>query len=211
MAKESRKRMVASAASLIGSRGASATSFSDVLADSHAPRGSIYHHFPKGKQQLVAEAVQWTTEQVLAYQRSCTATEPTGVLDHFVTLFRHSMVTSECRAGCPVAGIAIDTYGSEGNLRQVVRASFRSWVDLLGEQLERTGVDPRVARTLSVTTVAAVEGALILCRAEGSVSPLEDVAEDLRRLALGTRRPGPTRGLAGEPPGRGKRRARAAK
>ena len=54
MNSNSRARMVRSAAALFGSRGLSATSFSDVLADSGAPRGSIYHHFPGGKKQLAA-------------------------------------------------------------------------------------------------------------------------------------------------------------
>ena len=49
MDSNSRARMVRSAAALFGSRGLSGTSFSDVLADSGAPRGSIYHHFPRGK------------------------------------------------------------------------------------------------------------------------------------------------------------------
>src|SRR5438477_181964 len=55
MSSDSRERMVRSAASLIRTRGVNATSFSEVLADSGAPRGSIYHHFPAGKKQL-AEA-----------------------------------------------------------------------------------------------------------------------------------------------------------
>src|SRR5579862_2136587 len=179
----SRKRMVASAASLIGARGTSATSFSDALAHSHAPRGSIYYHFPDGKRQLVAEAVRWTTDQVLAYQRSCTAVEPAGVVEHFVNLFRRSLEASECRAGCPVAGVAIAAYADDEETRDLVRASFRSWTELLAHQLTRTGIPPRSARALSVTTVAAVEGALILSRAEGNQAPLEEVAGDLHTLA----------------------------
>ena len=54
---DSRASMVRSAASLIRTRGVNATSFSDVLADSGAPRGSIYHHFPGGKDQLVDAAI----------------------------------------------------------------------------------------------------------------------------------------------------------
>ncbi len=57
MTSDSRARMVRSAASLIRTRGVTGTSFSDVLADSGAPRGSIYHHFPEGKEQLAADAI----------------------------------------------------------------------------------------------------------------------------------------------------------
>ena len=74
MAADSRSRMVRSAASLIRTRGASATSFSEVLADSGSPRGSIYHHFPNGKEQLEADAIRWTSDRVLAHQLDCAAT-----------------------------------------------------------------------------------------------------------------------------------------
>src|SRR5207249_1860292 len=78
MTSDSRARMVRSAASLIRTRGVAGTSFSDVLADSGAPRGSIYHHFPEGKEQLAADAIKWTSERVLAHQRECPASTPKG-------------------------------------------------------------------------------------------------------------------------------------
>ena len=185
MARDSRHRMVVSAASLIGSRGVNATSLSDVLVESRAPRGSIYHYFPAGKDQLVGDAMRWTMEQVLAYQRGCTAQSASGVIEHFVDLFRQSMASSRCRAGCPVAGVVIDTH-SDGELVHLGRTSFRSWISLLTSQLESVGTPPKAARSLAITTLASVEGALILARAEGSVAPLEVVAEQLRRLSAPT-------------------------
>src|ERR1700690_3703722 len=88
MPNDSRAAMVRSAASLIGSHGVSATSFSDVLADSGAPRGSIYHHFPDGKKQLAEDAVRWTSERVLAFQRTCPAVTPVGVLEWLIGVWR---------------------------------------------------------------------------------------------------------------------------
>src|SRR6266550_8579301 len=109
MGKESRASMVRSAASLIRTRGLSATSFSDVLADSGAPRGSIYHHFPKGKEQLAGDAIRWTSERVIGHQRACRATTPAGVLDCFIDMWRQVVQASNGTAGCVVAGVAIDT------------------------------------------------------------------------------------------------------
>ena len=76
MSSSSRAAMVRSAAALFGSRGLTATSFSDVLAVSGAPRGSIYHHFPGGKKQLAQDAIGWTSEQVLGHLRACPADTP---------------------------------------------------------------------------------------------------------------------------------------
>lgn len=175
--------MVLSAASLIGSRGVSSTSFTDVLKHSRAPRGSIYHHFPRGKRELVGDAMRWTTEQVLAYQRTCNATTASGVLQHFVELFRQSVVASHCRAGCPVAGVVVDTYSEDEDVLELCRASFRQWISLLTSQLAAVGVPKPRARALAITALASIEGALILCRAERSVAPLATVADQLSHLA----------------------------
>ena len=109
MAGDSRERMVRSAASLIGSRGVSATSFSDVLADSGAPRGSIYHHFPDGKHQLAEDAVRWTSGRVLAHQRGADLSSPAAILERFIDMWRQVVLSSKGRSGCVVAGVAIDS------------------------------------------------------------------------------------------------------
>jgi AcrR family transcriptional regulator len=183
---DSRASMVRSAASLIRTRGVSATSFSDVLADSGAPRGSIYHHFPSGKEELAGDAIRWTSERVLAHQRACRAKTPVGVLDCFIDMWRQVVLASGGAAGCVVAGVAIDTTSAADRaLIDIVRATFRSWVDLLTEQLAATGVPVRRASRIALTTVAGMEGALILCRAEGDSRPLETVATELKRLLGG--------------------------
>ncbi|HEX4296746.1 MAG TPA: TetR/AcrR family transcriptional regulator [Devosia sp.] len=182
MDKDSRSKMIESAAGLIGSRGLNAASFSEVLAVSGAPRGSIYHHFPEGKDQLAAEAVRWTSARVLAFQAAYAGTTPEGVLDRFVGMWRHTVEVSHGEAGCVVAGVAIDTVSSVPGLIELVRETFREWVALLARQLEATGVAPERAGAIATMAVAAMEGALILCRAEGGTAPLERVAAELKRL-----------------------------
>ena len=179
---DSRASMVRGAVSLIRTRGVNATSFSDVVAESGAPRGSIYHHFPNGKEQLAGDAIRWTSERVLAHQRACKATTPAGVLDCFIDMWRQVVVASGGAAGCVVAGVAIDTPADDRAMIEVVRATFRSWVGLLTEQLGAVGVPGRRAGRVAVAVVAGMEGALILCRAEGDSGPLETVAAELKRL-----------------------------
>jgi TetR/AcrR family transcriptional repressor of lmrAB and yxaGH operons len=182
MSKDSRASMVRTAASLIRTRGVSATSFSDVVAASGAPRGSIYHYFPQGKEQLAGDAIRWTSERVLAHQGACEATSPSGVLECFIDMWRQVVLSSEATEGCVVAGVAIDTYAREPGLIDVVRSTFRSWIDLLAEQLEAVGVPKARAMPIATATVAGMEGALILCRAEGNSGRLESVALELMRL-----------------------------
>ena len=182
MSADSRASMVRSAASLIRSRGVSATSLSDVVADSGAPRGSIYHHFPDGKRQLAEDAIQWTSERLLAHLRAGAPSSPSDVLERFIDVWRRTVVASGGTAGCVVAGVAIDTLPDETDVMQLVRATFRSWAALLAKQLEAVGVPSQRATPIALATLAGMEGALILCRAEGNVRPLDAVAEELMRL-----------------------------
>ena len=179
---DSRERMVRSAASLIRTRGVNATSFSEVLADSGAPRGSIYHHFPEGKTQLAADAIRWTSERVLAHLRAGAPATPSDVLKRFIDMWRKVVLTSRGTAGCVVAGVAIDTDAGDSGEIDLVRSTFRSWSGLLAEQLRAVGVPSERAAPIAVATLAGMEGALILCRAEGNAKPLDTVAEELLRL-----------------------------
>ena len=54
-----RDRMVRSAAAVLRERGAAGLTIDEVLTRSGAPRGSVYHHFPEGRSQLLIEALQF--------------------------------------------------------------------------------------------------------------------------------------------------------
>jgi TetR/AcrR family transcriptional repressor of lmrAB and yxaGH operons len=182
MASDSRTNMVRSAASLMSARGVASTSFSDVLADSGAPRGSIYHHFPEGKQQLAEDAIRYTSERVIGYLRAGTETTPAAVLDHFVGLWRQVVVASNGAAGCVVAGVAVDSSPGDTALMAAVRETFRAWIEVLADQLAAAGLDAARARAVATVALAGMEGALILCRAEGGTGPLDIVGAELAAL-----------------------------
>ena len=186
MATGSRASMIRSAAALFGSRGLCATSFADVLADSGAPRGSIYHHFPGGKKQLAEDAIAWTSAQVLAHLDACPADNAAGVLAWFVDLWRQSVQASGGSSGCPVAGIAIDAgeAGDAGDddLMAAARAAFAQWTGRLADRLRAAGLPADRCGPVATTALAAMEGALLLCRAERSTQPLEATARELMNL-----------------------------
>jgi TetR/AcrR family transcriptional repressor of lmrAB and yxaGH operons len=181
MPNDSRASMVRGAASLISSRGLNATAFSDVLAESGAPRGSIYHHFPGGKRQLAEDVMRLTSELVLGHQRACPGESAREILEWFIDLWRRSVVNSAGAYGCAIAGVALDTAG-DSELLAVAQESFRSWSGLLAGQLEAAGLTPDEATRVALTVVASMEGALIVCRAEQSAEPLEIVAAAMLSL-----------------------------
>ena len=64
MSSNTRVKMVAGAADLMSRRGVNATSMRDVVRHTGTPRGSIGHHFPRGKQQLIEDALVFAGRQV---------------------------------------------------------------------------------------------------------------------------------------------------
>jgi TetR/AcrR family transcriptional repressor of lmrAB and yxaGH operons len=176
-----RDRMVESAIKLLATRGFQGASFSSILEDSRAPRGSIYHHFPGGKDELVAEAMGRFRDRagfVLGAMRGLPADEAVAA---FVQLWRQILVRSDFRSGCAVLGAAV----SADVVEVVNRAGevFRAWDAQITSVLRDAGVPDEEAGDLSGLLMAACEGAVVLCRAERSLLPLERVERQLRRLA----------------------------
>jgi TetR/AcrR family transcriptional regulator, lmrAB and yxaGH operons repressor len=177
MAADTRGRMVAGAARLLAQRGLQETSFSEVLELTGAPRGSIYHHFPQGKHQLVAAAVDLAGANAMqAIERS--AGQPAAeVTRHFLSLWREVLVRSNYTVGCSVLAVTIASDSSE--LLEHAAAVFRTWRTRLGELLRDGGLAPAEATRFAALLIASTEGAVVLSRAEQSMEPFDLVAEQL--------------------------------
>jgi TetR/AcrR family transcriptional regulator, lmrAB and yxaGH operons repressor len=177
MAGDTRGRMVAGAARLLAQRGLQETSFSEVLELTGAPRGSIYHHFPEGKQQLVADAVDLAgTNAMQAIERSA-GQSAEQVTTHFLHLWREVLVRSNYTVGCSVLAVTIATDSSE--LLEHAATVFRTWRARLGELLHDGGLSQADAARFAALLIASTEGAVVLSRAEQSMEPFELVAEQL--------------------------------
>lgn len=178
-----RERMVIGAAGSIRRYGASATSIDRVLAVSRAPRGSVYHHFPGGRTQLVAEAVTYAGERVGAQIAAAAAHgSPVRVLEEFIEMWRDQLVTSGYRDGCPVVAVAVESSDEDPQLTDAAGAAFDQWSAQLGDLMVDAGVPSGRAARLATLVIAAVEGALVLGRAQRSTRPLDDVGVELRDL-----------------------------
>ena len=174
MPTDSRDRMLRAALALFQERGYAATSFHEVIARSGAPRGSIYHHFPGGKEQLAVEALRWYAGRTSASLAGAAAQgTAAAAVAGFITASRDALHRSGYRAGCPIAGVALDLPDADQSLHTVVAAAFADWRRVLAHAFEHDGATP------SALVVAAVEGALMLARAERDTQPIDDVGQEL--------------------------------
>jgi TetR/AcrR family transcriptional repressor of lmrAB and yxaGH operons len=185
-----RERMVASAVALLARRGLQATSFSEVLEHSGAPRGSVYHHFPEGKNQMIDSALDAagaTAIDVLDRKAGASAEE---IASWFLHIWREVLVRGKFEAGCAVLAVAVAAETPE--LLDHTARVFRTWRRPLTELLEQGGLTPTDAARFAATLVASSEGAVVLARAEQSLEPFDLVAEELleqvRRLATARER-----------------------
>src|SRR5271155_4463649 len=102
MPSDTRHKMVVGAARLLAERGLQETSFSEVLELTGAPRGSIYHHFPDGKDQLVAAAIDLAGAHAIALIDRSAGTSAQDVTTQFLGMWREVLVRSNFKAGCSV-------------------------------------------------------------------------------------------------------------
>jgi AcrR family transcriptional regulator len=177
MAGDVRNRMVEGAMVLLARRGLQATSFSEVLSATGAPRGSLYHHFPEGKDQLVAAAVDRAGALLTDAMEPVAGAPAEAVVERFLAIWRAVLTRSQCEAGCAVLAVTVATDSAE--LLSHATAVFRAWRERLSDLLHQGGMSSVQARQFAMVMIASAEGAVVLSRAEQSLEPFEAVAQQL--------------------------------
>lgn len=179
MIDDAKTRMISSAMYLLAREGYQGTSFTAVLEHSGAPRGSIYHHFPGGKDQMIAAAVDATLRRGLepldALHGKSLPTVLRGISDHW----RHLLERSECKAACPVIATSVGATNPE--LQAHVARVIQEWRAQYRTVLEEAGVPRRRSADLAAMLLSGFEGALHLARAEGSLEVFDRTSRALLR------------------------------
>ncbi|HJQ45916.1 MAG TPA: TetR/AcrR family transcriptional regulator [Amycolatopsis sp.] len=189
MPRSPRERMVFSAAQLIRAHGVSATGMRDVVAHAEAPRGSLAHYFPGGKEQLVSEAIMWAGDyvarRVRRHAEALDDPSPGALFAAIASQWRDEFTAAGYTNGCPLVAAAADVAASSESLRQAVATAFETWQRPVAAELERRGVPPARTGPLAMLMISALEGAIVLARAQQDVAPLDTVVEELRPLLDG--------------------------
>ncbi|MEV6486725.1 TetR/AcrR family transcriptional regulator [Streptomyces sp. NPDC051576] len=182
MAADTKSRMISAAIGLLQRHGLAAMSFTDVLAESGAARGAIYHHFPGGKQQLALEAARRNAEDVRGHLHELSARSPREVVEAFLGSVRPVVQASAGGGGCAVAAVTVDggaAIADQSSLRAVAAEAFTGWGGELAGKLTHAGMNSSQAADLATLMIVTLEGAHILCRAAGSIAPFDQAAAAL--------------------------------
>jgi TetR/AcrR family transcriptional regulator, lmrAB and yxaGH operons repressor len=192
---DTRERMVETAARLLSTQGYHATGVAQVLEESASPRGSLYFHFPEGKEQMAVEAIRQLGLGLGEAMRAKLDKKPDvrSGLGSLLRMFARQLESSAFQLGCPVATVALESASASPGLRRACDEVFASWEAYLAERLRQESPRRAEPERLSRALLAILEGALLLSKTRASVEPLRDAELSLDAL-LGREAPAPAKG-----------------
>ncbi len=181
-----RSRLIESAARLFRQKGYNGTGLSEVLEAARAPKGSLYHHFPKGKADLALAAADWTSDVVLRVIDDAFAPAP-GWRDG-ATTFCHKLAKlfdiSDAAGGCPISAMLFDGPDSDAFRAHAARI-FGDWTARVAEHALRLGLTEREARQSAETLIIMAEGCWTLARVRRNSDVIRSIPARLFGEAAG--------------------------
>ncbi|WP_328403340.1 TetR/AcrR family transcriptional regulator [Nocardia sp. NBC_00403] len=185
MAKDTRQRVLDMAAGLFQRQGYNATGLNQVLAQSGAPKGSLYFHFPGGKEQLASEAVSLAGDRLGEDLRAVLASAPdvrTAIIQ-MCDLLARNLEDSGFREGCPVATVALEAASDSAQIRTACDSVYTRWLDGLAGYLRSQSVSSSAADRLAALILSSLQGALLIARVKHDVSWVLTVSTEIAEVA----------------------------
>ena len=166
-----RERILYAAAELFRRQGYAGTGLNQFVAEADAPFGSLYHHFPGGKQQLAEEVIHagGAFFQALVTAVYDTEATPEASVRAVFGGAAETLENTDYQDACPIATIALDIASTNEPLRRATQDVFDQWISALADRLGNK------AHALAV--LCALEGAFVLCRAQRTTAPLRAAGE----------------------------------
>ncbi|MER9938279.1 MULTISPECIES: TetR/AcrR family transcriptional regulator [unclassified Mesorhizobium] len=184
MANDTRARILETTGLLLRQRGYHGTSLNDILSASGAPRGSLYFHFPGGKDQLVIEVTRASVADVTERLTVALAAErdPAVAVHHIYQSVGRMLEDNQFSLGCPIAPVVLDSPTDVPELAELCRSAFEQWIGLLRDAFVRVGVPERRAHALALLVESSLEGLMVIARATHDRAPVQAVADEVAAL-----------------------------
>jgi AcrR family transcriptional regulator len=168
-------RILDTTAELFMRYGYTGTGLKQIVAEANAPFGSLYHHFPGGKQELGVEVIHRSGAMYLELVLGVFDAAPdivTGVHDCFAGAAEVLRATDYADA-CPIETVALEVASANEPLREATAEVFETWIEGATAKLRAAGIDDSTARELSISVIALLEGAFVLARASRTTEALD--------------------------------------
>jgi AcrR family transcriptional regulator len=198
---DSKDRMIVAARRLFREHGYLGTALSDVVSESAAPRGSVYFHFPGGKEELATEvALIHAADAITRINRAAAATSTAAeLITAVIGRERDDLVSSNYHQGCAMAPLVIETTPTSAGLSDVTRRGFADIIAALAARLTEKDVPHDRAVELATNSLTSIQGALILGRVMRSPDPFDLAIAELAASAQAAASASTTTHTAQEP------------
>ncbi|MGO9507954.1 MAG: TetR/AcrR family transcriptional regulator [Mycobacterium sp.] len=179
----SRAALIDNAATLFRRQGYAATGLNQILDEAGVKPGSLYHHFPQGKQQLAAAVVDNAGAGIEQLLRRFLATDRpvADIVDRWIDLLTAGLAGDQ-RDGCPIEPIATESVNASPEIRAASARAFRGWCLAIEERLRSEGWAAAQAEQVGLAVISLIEGALILSRIAGDAAALNAAKPAARSL-----------------------------
>lgn len=175
---QSRDKILLTATRLFCLRGYHATGLNQILKESGAPKGSLYYHFPEGKEQLAVEAITISRNLVAdKLSRNLNSGNPVEAIQHHLQMLADIFSTEERLhdewfALVPFGLMAAESAFENETMREACEETFLCWGDIYIQKLLEHGYSEEKAKNLSTSLIAIIEGGVILALTQKSGQPL---------------------------------------
>jgi AcrR family transcriptional regulator len=175
VAAATRDRILEATAELFRRHGYTGTGLKQIVASASAPFGSVYHHFPGGKEQLGAEVVRASGAMYYELFELIMDASPDVVsgVESFFAGAAETLRRTDYADACPIATVALEVASTNEPLREATADVFESWFEGATARFAAAGIEPERARRLAISMLCGLEGAFVFCRATKSTEALE--------------------------------------
>lgn len=168
-----RDRILEATAELYRRQGMSATGLKQISSAAKAPFGSIYHHFPGGKEAITVEVIRCEGVRYGAFVDAQLAhTDPATGIPQMFEAAGTLMESQDYSEACSIETIALEVASTNETLRVEAATVFEAWLAGLAEWFGHLDITEEQCRRLALITLTGLEGAFVLCRTLRSTEPI---------------------------------------
>jgi len=180
--KSARERLLKTATALLARSGYRDLGVTELLESSQVTAGSLYHHFPGGKEELAATAIRdFGNARRAVLDQLLAENEPADAIRGMFDMATAGIERSRWRLGCPVGTPAGEVSNVGELVARAIRESFDLWIEVLAAAMTDRGVAMDEAARLAAWCIASYEGAVLLCRAQRDTTVMTDAANRVVR------------------------------
>ena len=162
---DTRERLLTAAQRLFRKRGYHATGLNDILEAAQAPKGSLYHHFPGGKEAIGVSVVQKISNSLLSLLAQSRARSTEAILRQAGAQMLIGMEKTNYELCTLFASFAAERKTSP-QLGLAVTLAYGELTAAIEALLLRDGWTTRSAKDKALLVTALMEGGLLLSQAQ---------------------------------------------